>query len=211
MSVIWKEVLTKDELHEIRNFKAPTLPNIAKDIKDYLVSFDQEVFKTPKHFYDHAFGTKFEFGTSTTKRWIQKFVIEVYERIVLNDFSEGDLFNKIWQFVYKCFQDSPIDAKLGERVSTATSLGRNESRGLEGVNRRERKITGAKVDILFKAGRHEIGCCEVGKEDVLPIDDKYLDDGKIKQPKTLRDMLSKLVEVNPNAHLVPINAPPCRF
>lgn len=200
---IWKEVFTKEELREIRNYKAPVLPSIDEDVKNYLASFDQDVLKKPKDFYDHAFANKFEFGTSTTKRWIQKSVIEVAEvfenteRIQLNDFSEGDLFNKIWQFTFKCFKDSPIEAKLGERVSTACSLGRNESRGLEGINRRERKVMGAKVDILFKAGRHEVGSCEVGKKDVLPIDDKYLDDGLMKLPKTLRDMLSRLVEANP--------------
>lgn len=129
------------------------ISNCQEDLKNYLASFDQDVFKKPKDFYDHAFESKFEFGTSTTK--------------------------------------------LGERVSTACSLGRNESRGLEGLSRRERKVTEAKVDILFKAGRHEVGSCEVGKEDVLPIDDKYLDDGMIKLPKTLRDMLSRLVKANP--------------
>ncbi|CAO3658667.1 unnamed protein product [Rhizopus stolonifer] len=201
--LIWKEVFTKEELREIRNYKAPVLPSIDEDVKNYLASFDQDIFNKPKDFYDHAFESKFEFGTSTTKRWIQKSIIEVAElfenaeRIELNDFSEGDLFNKIWQFVFKCFKDSPIEAKLGERVSTACSLGRNKNRGLEGLSKRERKVTGVKVDILFKAGRHEVGSCEVGKEDVLPIDDKYLDDGMIKLPKTLRDMLSRLVKANP--------------
>ncbi|KAI7869840.1 uncharacterized protein EV154DRAFT_530435 [Mucor mucedo] len=201
--LIWKKVFTKEELREIKNYKAPVLPSIDEDVKNYLTSFDQDVFKKAKDFYDHAFESKFEFGTSKTKRWIQKSVIEVAEvfeddeRIELSDFSEGDLSNKIWQFVFKCFKESHVDAKLGERVSTASSLGRNESRGLEGLGRRERKVTGVKVDILFKAGRHEVGCCEVGKEDVLPIDDKYLDDGMMKLPKTLRDMLSRLVNANP--------------
>lgn len=107
------------------------------------------------------------------------------------------MFKKIWQLTYKCFKDSFVEAKLGERVSPASSLGRNENRSLEGIFRRDRKATGAKVDILFKAGRHEVGCCEVGKDDVLPVDDKYLDDGMMKMPKTLRDMFSRLVETNP--------------
>lgn len=122
LDLIWKKVFTKEELREIRNYKAPVLPSIGEDVKNYLASFDQDVFKKPKDFYDHAFESKFEFGTSKTKRWIQKSVIEVAEvfedaeRIRLDDFSEGDLFNKIWQFVSKCFKDSPVEAKLGERV-----------------------------------------------------------------------------------------------
>ncbi|KAG2211626.1 hypothetical protein INT47_008723 [Mucor saturninus] len=93
-------------------------------------------------------------------------------------------------------EDSPVNAKLVERISTASSLGRSESRGLEGLSKRERKVTGAKVDILFKVGHYEVKCCEVGKEDVLPYDNKYLDDGMLKLPKTLRDMFSRLVKVN---------------
>lgn len=77
------------------------------------------------------------------------------------------------------------------------SWGKNEGRSLESNGRRERKTVGAKVDTLFKAGRYEVGCSEVGKDDVLPIDDKYLDDGVSKPPKTLRYMLCQLVEENP--------------
>ncbi|KAI8054836.1 hypothetical protein BDF21DRAFT_468138 [Thamnidium elegans] len=75
---IWKEVFTK-ELREIRNYKAPVLPSIDEDVKNHLASFDQGVFKKPKDFYDHVFESKLEFSTSTTKRWIQKSVIEVAE------------------------------------------------------------------------------------------------------------------------------------
>lgn len=45
------------------------------------------------------------------------------------------------------------------------------------------------VRSLFKAGRHEVGCSEVGKHDALSIDHKYLNDGMSKLPKTLPDML----------------------
>ncbi|CAO3598005.1 unnamed protein product [Absidia cylindrospora] len=37
----------------------------------------------------------------------------------------------------------------------------------------------------------------IGKGDVLPVDDKYLNDGLMKLPKTLKDMLVVLVEKNP--------------
>lgn len=96
----------------------------------------------------------------------------------MEGFLESDILNNIWHSKY--FQDSPFEAKLSERVSTASSLRRNENGGLEAADKRERKVTGTKVDILFKAGHHEVGCCEVGKEGVLSIDDKYLDDGMIK-------------------------------
>jgi hypothetical protein len=68
-------------------------------------------------------------------------------------------------------------------------LSRNQGRSLELGERRERKSVGAKVDILFKKITSEVGCAEVGKHDVLIIDDKYMDDRMMKLPQTLRDML----------------------
>jgi hypothetical protein len=59
------------------------------------------------------------------------------------------------------------------------------------------RLQGAKVDILFKVCKDEIGSCEVGNYCVTIVDDKYLDDGLMNLPKTLRDMLSVLVQKNP--------------
>lgn len=139
------------------------------------------------------------------QRWIQRSITDAAELFEFNDiinladFSEGDLLHHVWLFVYNCFRSGGIEAKLGERGSVASALGRNEKRGLEAVERRERKASGDKVDTLFKAGGiHEVGCSEVGKDNVLAIDDKYLDDGMIKLPKTLRHMLKELVRVNPS-------------
>ncbi|GAA5814233.1 hypothetical protein MFLAVUS_007727 [Mucor flavus] len=56
----------------------------------------------------------------------------------------------------------------------------------------------AEVDILFKVGGNEYGVCKAGKYDVTIVDDEYIDDGLFKLPKTLRDMLSILVQKNPN-------------
>ncbi|CAO3698963.1 unnamed protein product [Rhizopus stolonifer] len=86
---------------------------------------------------------------------------------------------------------------LGERCSVAVAMSRNKDRSLEISERRPRKSMGAKLDILFKFGLHELGSCEAGKSNVVPVDDKYLDDGLMKLPKTLRDILAMLVAVNP--------------
>lgn len=56
---------------------------------------------------------------------------------------------------------------------------------------------GAKVDILFKVGNNEFGSCEIGRDMVTVADNKYMDDGLVKLPKTLRDMLCMLVNQNP--------------
>ncbi|KAG1039509.1 hypothetical protein G6F43_012486 [Rhizopus delemar] len=60
----------------------------------------------------------------------------------------------------------------------------------------QRKAMGAKLDILFKIENNEFGSCEVGKDKVTIVDDKYMDDVLVKLPKTLRDMLCMLVNQN---------------
>jgi hypothetical protein len=126
-------------------------------------------------------------------------LFENEENLNTVDFSEGDLLHHLWRFVYKAFRTSQVKAKLGEHTSVSSVMGRNNDRTLESDEKRERKPVGAKVDILFKKiTNEEVGCAEVGKHDVLVIDDKYLDDGMVKLPKTLKDILYLLVEVNPH-------------
>lgn len=70
----------------------------------------------------------------------------------------------------------------------------NDGRNLELEERKPRKATGAKLDILFKHGYNELGSCEIGRDQVTEFDDKYLNDGCFKLPKTLRDMFSSLAK-----------------
>ncbi|CEP16415.1 hypothetical protein [Parasitella parasitica] len=184
---IWLSKFTKDEFKQIKYFNNKKPEKINKELEEYFDSFDKEELETARDYYNEASKRNFGFGGSYDQRWIQP------------DFSEGDLLHHVWLFVYNCFRSGGIEAKLGERGSVASALRRNEKRGLEAVERRERKASRAKVDILFKAGGiHEVGCSEVGKDNVLAIDDKYLDDGMIKLPKTLRHILKELVQVNPS-------------
>jgi hypothetical protein len=114
----------------------------------------------------------------------------------LNDFSDADLLHDVWPFLYRAFKNKETKVSLGKRASGAVALARNEHRGLEAREKRPRKAIGAKLDIVFKIGYDEHGSCEVGKDDVTVADDKYLNDGLIKLPKTLRDM-TLLVQKNP--------------
>lgn len=61
------------------------------------------------------------------------------ELLKTNDFFEGDLLHTLWTFVYRAFKKSEVKAKLGERSSVSSALGRNEGRSLEFRERRERK------------------------------------------------------------------------
>lgn len=65
---IWKEVFNKEELYEIKNFKAPVLPDIDEDVKNYLDSFDQDMFKNlPKTFMIMPFKVNLNLGLARPK------------------------------------------------------------------------------------------------------------------------------------------------
>lgn len=79
-----------------------------------------------------------------------------------------------------------------KKVASQFLLPKNNGRNLKLEERRARKAIGSKMDILFKHVYDELGFCEIGRDQVTEADDKYLDDGRIKLPKILRDMFSSL-------------------
>ncbi|KAI7871151.1 hypothetical protein BDF14DRAFT_1978586 [Spinellus fusiger] len=199
---IWKSYFTIAELNEIKSFRLKGLPKIPEEVEEYLNKYDKD-WKSGKVLYEYADDQKHDPITQFNFKWIRESIMRASElffyedTLTLNDYSESDLLHEVWPFVYRVFKDREIKAALGEKSSVAVALGRNEDRSLEAVRRRSRKATGAKVDILFKICNRELGSCEVGKDNVTIVDDKYLDDGLIKLPKTLRDMLSVLAQKNP--------------
>lgn len=87
--------------------------------------------------------------------------------------------------------------KLGERSSIAVGLARIANGSLETNKKWQRKAVRAKVDILFKVGNNEFGSCAIERDTVTVANDKYMDDGLAKLPKTLRDMLCMLLNQYP--------------
>lgn len=192
---------TTQELTEIKTYKLEKLSALPEDLVSYLNVYEslQCTSDIQKFAFSHYNDPKDEFE----KKWIQESFINASKPFIyrnqlsLNDYSEADLLHKLWLFVYNLYDDELIQAKLGERSSIAVSLGRNENRTIPCVEKRPRKAKGSKLDILFKYGSVEVGTCEVGKNDVVPVDNKYLDDGRMKLPKTLRDMFACLVQKSP--------------
>lgn len=198
----WKKYFTDTELNEIRHYSPPKLPNIPDDLQEYLNTYDQN-WNSGKELYIFADDQKHDPVTEFDKKWIRESMVRMSElflysdRLQLSNASEDDLLHDVWPFVYRAFKDRDAKALLGERASGAVALAKNEERGLEARNKRSRKAIGDKLDILFKICFNEHGVCEVGKDNVTIVDDKYLDDGLTKLPKILRDMLSLLVQTNP--------------
>ncbi|EIE88706.1 hypothetical protein RO3G_13417 [Rhizopus delemar RA 99-880] len=201
---IWPNYFSPEETDEVRTYNFVELPDLQDEIQNCINLYDNNTLKTAADYYEFASDQKLKFSDSFEKRWIKESIMnaaglfEEGELLNTNDFFEGDSLHTLWTFVYRAFKKSEVKAKLGERTSVSSALGKNEGRSLEFRERRERKAIGAKVDILFKKITDEVGCTEVGKHDVLVIDDKYLDDGMVKLPRTIRDMLCVLVEANPH-------------
>ncbi|KAI9256054.1 hypothetical protein EDC94DRAFT_650450, partial [Helicostylum pulchrum] len=198
-----EKFFTETELNEIRQYRAHPLPNILEDLQDYLDTYDKQ-WKSGKELFNFADMQHHDPVTNFDKKWIKESFVRMSElflhsnQLEFNDSSEADLLHDVWPFIYRAFKDKEVRALLGERASVAVALARNEERSIEVTEKRPRKSMGAKVDILFKTCGNEYGVCEAGKDDVTIADDKYIDDGLVKLPKTLRDMLSLLVQKNPD-------------
>lgn len=168
---IWKQYFTMTELNEIRQYRSPQLPSMPDDLQDYLNSYDQK-WKSAKELYVFADHQKHDPVDEIDKKWVRESMVRMSElflyndRLELDDSSEADLLHNVWPFLYRAFQDNKAKALLGERVSGAVALARNEDRRLEARDKRSRKAIGAKLDILFKVCYNEHGLCEVGKDDV---------------------------------------------
>ncbi|GAA5812824.1 hypothetical protein MFLAVUS_006283 [Mucor flavus] len=183
----WKSYFSDDELMEIRCHNIKLLPNLTEEMKTFFQQFELNN-KTALDFYEVADYTKAHPVNEFDKKW--------NDQLVIDDCSEADLLHSVWEFVYKLYKQKNVKAKLGERVSKSVSVARNSDRAVEAVERRPRKIVGAKLDILFRSGLNELGSCEIGKHDVEENDDKYINDGLLKLPKALRDILASHIRLN---------------
>lgn len=67
----------------------------------------------------------------------------------LNSCGEHDLLHGIWRFIYWIFTNNHIQARLGKKTSVAVTLCKNQSKSLEGIEKRPEKNMGSRGDVLF--------------------------------------------------------------
>ncbi|KAI7908286.1 uncharacterized protein BX663DRAFT_539596 [Cokeromyces recurvatus] len=201
--LVWEKYFTREEINEIKSYNVKPLEKLPQELQEYLDLYDKE-WITGNESREYAENQKHFSFVKFDKRWLLQRMIGISElfcddnQLHLEDYSESDLLHELWPFVYKIFRDRSIRGKLGERSSVAVALARNANRSLETDKKRQRKAVGAKVDILFTIKNNEFGSCEIGKDMITVADDKYMDDGLVKLPKTLRDMLCMLVNQTPH-------------
>lgn len=199
---IWRDYFTNDELKEIASIRNLPLKELPVELSEFMSTFNDQT--TAKGIYKQSMSSIVDPIKEHDKKWVQQSMMHASElffidhQLQISGFSEADATHRIWSFVYHLFYDGFIEAKLGEKCSAATMLARNIERNLEAVEKRPRKAMGARMDILFKRGNVELGCSEIGKDNVSNVDDKYLADALVKLPKTLRNMLYAINTKNPD-------------
>lgn len=179
--IVWMRYFTPDELNEIKSYGVKPLEKLPQELQKYLDSYDKE-WKTGNKLCEYAENQKYIPLIEFDKRWIRQSIIGISElfcdnnhQLHFEDYSESDLLHELWPFVYKCFRDRRIQGKLGERSSIAVGLARNANRSLETIKKKGKEKQWEQK--LFKVGNKEFGSCEIGRDKVTVVDDKYMDDG----------------------------------
>ncbi|KAG2223687.1 hypothetical protein INT45_007265, partial [Circinella minor] len=174
---------TEEEMKEIKNEACPKDHDLPGKLEEYLKGYlgkrDLEtIFEQASHLPFHPKNEPDLFWIHQT--FLKTLNLFYNNYLPVTDHSESDLLNRVW----------------GSETSRASTQAKNASRSLSGEEMISRRATGRKVDLLFKSGLSEYACAEAGKQ--LEVDStKELVETKFICPKTLRDMLVKLGELQP--------------
>lgn len=200
---IWGDVFTEEELTEIRGYNIVTLPELPETLQGCLDGFYGENWKTGVEIFNYARNMKRHPIQEPDLYWLERSTQAISHLFLKSDtlsfegHSEAEALHLFWPFCYTLYDNGAVQAKIGERASTAVAIGRSIFREVFTGTKRRRNAVGAKLDILYRSAATEFGCCEVGRLDVTPVDTKYIDDSFFKMPKTLRDMLVTLYRQKP--------------
>ncbi|KAG2216110.1 hypothetical protein INT45_005139 [Circinella minor] len=85
------------------------------------------------------------------------------------------------------------DNEVGRRQALVLQLEKNMDRSTNEEGQLNRKVVGTKVDLVMKRGNLEYGCMETSCSDD-PSTTKVINEGCIKLPRTLKDVLNHLTK-----------------
>ncbi|KAF7730005.1 hypothetical protein EC973_003418, partial [Apophysomyces ossiformis] len=192
----WLDYFTKEELDEIKTFKIPTMDDIPSDLHEYLYSYRGK--RDLDALFKHRSLKFFHPIEESDLHWAHKAIVEAtdlyhYGYMPISTQSEADLLRRVWSFTEKCYDESCIDVRSGEKSSLASSQQKNAGRTIDGIQPMSRKYCGHKMDMLFSYLRYEYGCTEAGVSSDINSS-KALREGSIKLARVLKDMFLELVE-----------------
>jgi hypothetical protein len=199
---VWKDYFSIEEINEIIGTKRTPLPSLPEELSMYINSFDKD-FTDPLNLYYQVNNKVFHPFEEKDKKWVQQTIrsaADLYLYKILDSCNslEAKAKHRVWSFLYTLFDGSNIETEIGEKSSLASAARRNNERKLEGQEARRRRNMGNKMDMLFFCDDCELGCAEVGKDSVGVDVDKYMTDGMLKLPKSLKDMLCMATKVCPD-------------
>ncbi|KAI9493622.1 hypothetical protein BDB00DRAFT_938798 [Zychaea mexicana] len=195
----WKDYFSPQELHQINTLSPIELPSLPASLKEYFLSYQGK--KTLDQLLEHRKRHDFDPRTQPDLYWAQKSIIHatdlfLYQQLPATYDTESDLIHKKWGFVQSCFYESRFRAQSGEKSSISSSIRKNSNRSTNEEGQLNRKVVGTKVDLIIKQGNLEYGCMEAGCSDD-PLNTKGVDEGRLKLPRTLKDILCRLTKEAP--------------
>ncbi|KAI9247285.1 hypothetical protein EDC94DRAFT_637564 [Helicostylum pulchrum] len=190
------EVFSPAELDEIKAFEEKKLPIMPTELRDFINSFNKNSIQELRSqiFQSQEFDQEYSHKDSHDYNWVRFTVyalLREYESGSLKEeHSEAWYMAHIWHFI-----DTVLN---GETSSSNSSKRKNKYRSITAVEPRERKKTGKKCDMIFakKSCSHdeveEYGASEAGKAYDGEQATKRLEEGFVKLPKCLKNMLDNI-------------------
>ncbi|KAI9490619.1 hypothetical protein BDB00DRAFT_875080 [Zychaea mexicana] len=195
------DVFTEQELQEIQDLKSIDFnQKLPANLHQYIYSFSKK--KSLSDLYRTITAKSFDPLTQGDLYWARKSFEETLDlyhfRFFEDDYVKDDVEYRIWPFVSKCFDPSPIRARSGKRKSQASSDRHNRKRSLSSIEPTARHITGMQPDMKCLYLNYEIGFTEVGLKDDGENGTKELYESGIKAPKMLKDFFVSIINERPS-------------
>ncbi|KAG2218387.1 hypothetical protein INT45_013338, partial [Circinella minor] len=196
---VWGNYFTEEEREEISSTNAPELPPLTLQMTEYLQKFEN--LTDLDDLFNKANEDYFNPKKDAELYWLKQSIInalEIYYCGFLDKEvkSESDLLHRIWRPIYLCFDHSAnISVTSGEKTSYASALRKKESKT---ETEAPSKFFGTRTDLLFftPITMKEFGTAEMGLKSATESN-KSVNELKLKVPKTMKDMLLRLIKLSP--------------
>ncbi|KAI9018723.1 hypothetical protein CLU79DRAFT_705632 [Phycomyces nitens] len=147
-TLTWDGTFTRQELDEIRSFKAPAFEIVPKTIIS--LPKHQSLDQMHKNVSEQYINPR----SDSYNYWVKKSLIEGLDILMSNKAStigdsEAEIVDRIWKIIPWAFDQGEIVAKrqITSEVSTSQM---NERKKLSSIDKISRQKTGKRVDMIFK-------------------------------------------------------------
>ncbi|KAG2190961.1 hypothetical protein INT46_006819 [Mucor plumbeus] len=200
-------VFTRNELKEIIDYKKKTTPSPSDELITFLNRFNLDSTENIRAALgkNNQFKANFDSQKDADEDWI---VHTIYS--LLREFEYGNMERShreawyqshIWSMIESCFDKlKGVEAAIGESASLGSKRRMNKNRHISAITSAPRLKCGYKCDLVFRQydNGHSISLEFGGSEAKPTIEEdfgsKFLQEGFLKLPYILKDMLDVLLE-----------------